>query len=649
MSIQFGKCNLDGRPVDHKDLDQVRPVLASYGLQNEGYYCKDNLGILIRPLHATKESRSEVQPHISASGHVITWDGRLDNRDDLLGQLAGSLSPNSTDLDIVAAAYERWGSDTFRKLIGDWALSVSDLRDRSIILAKDFMGTRHLYYSIEKDRVTWCTILDPLVLFAGHSLRLEEEYIAGWLSFFPATHLTPYTGIHSVPPSCFVCVANGMHHVTKYWDFDPAKRICYGADSEYEEHFRVVFATSVRRRLRSDHPVLAELSGGVDSSAVVCVADTLFCNGTADTPRLDTVSYYDDSEPNWNERPYFRKIEEKRGRTGCHIDVSPRVSHGTEVKNGLFAACPASQHCPTDAANQLAAFMVEHGHRVLLSGIGGDEVTGGVPTPTPELANLIATARLRTLAHQLKVWALNKRKPWFQLLWEATQCFFASLCDAPEHMRPAPWLQPGFIRRYRSSLTGYPQRIKVFGPLPSFQSNLHTLAVLQRQLSCDVLPLEPPYEKRFPFLDRELLEFLFALPPEQLVRPGQRRSLVRRALVGIVPSELLNRRRKAFAVRAPIRDILSAWNVCDRVNQRMTADLLGLIETKRFLENLSNAQRSSNPPIVALQRTILVETWLSNLLKQRLLSSAGHDNETVTAGLLKESRQSSSRGQFSLS
>src|SRR5262249_59217617 len=113
----------------------------------------------------------------------------------------------------------------------------------------------------------------------------------------------------------------GKQTVSKYWDFDPSKRISYPTDAEYEEHFRIVFGEAVRRRLRSDSPILAELSGGMDSSSIVCMADTIIARADAETPRLDTVSYYNDSEPNWNERPYFTKVEEKRRRTGCHIDV----------------------------------------------------------------------------------------------------------------------------------------------------------------------------------------------------------------------------------------------------------------------------------------------------------------------------------------
>src|SRR6202040_1086421 len=104
------------------------------------------------------------------------------------------------------------------------------------------------------------TIPDPLVLLAAKSFALEEEYIAGWLSFFPATHLTPYVGIHSVPPSCFVRLESGRQVCSRYWDFDSSRRIRYRSDGEYEEHFRSVFAKAVQRRLRSDTPVLAELS-----------------------------------------------------------------------------------------------------------------------------------------------------------------------------------------------------------------------------------------------------------------------------------------------------------------------------------------------------------------------------------------------------
>jgi asparagine synthase (glutamine-hydrolysing) len=621
MSVQFGRWNLDGKPVDQTYLAKVKPILAPYGPDDEGAYAKTNLSILYRAFHTTKESRRETQPHIARSGVVITWDGRLDNRAELVRLLRDTLTMSATDVSIVAAAYDEWGANCFSKLVGDWALSIWDAESRSLLLAKDPIGTHHLYYSIENDQVTWSTILDPLVLFASKSSALCEEYIAGWLSFFPAAHLTPYIGIHSVPPSSSVLIRNGQQTVAKYWDFHPSKQIRYRTDAEYEEHFRAVFGEAVRRRLRSDSPILAELSGGMDSSSIVCMGDTIIACGAAETPRLDTISYYDDSEPNWNERPYFTKVEEKRGRTGTHIDMGSRDRLKFEFDNHHFSATPGSGNArPSEASRQIAACMSSQGNRVVLSGIGGDEFTGGVPTPNPELANLLARGHFRTLAHQLKLWALNKRKPWVHLLFDAAREFFPpALVGFPKYKRPAVWLDPAFVKRNRAALTGYEDRTKLFGPLPSFQGHVSTVDVLCRQLACSGLSSDPPRENRYPYLDRGLLEFLSATPPEQLVRPGERRSLMRRALIGIVPDELLNRKRKAFVARSPMTAISNEWESLTEMSRNMISGSLGVVETECVSEILQKVRRGNEVPIVALMRTFGIELWLQNLQDFTLL------------------------------
>jgi asparagine synthase (glutamine-hydrolysing) len=635
MSVQFGRWNFDGKPVDRDYLEKAKASIAPYGPDDAGSYSKNNISILYHAFHTTRESRRETQPHVTASRAILTWDGRLDNRADLIRQLGGLVTVASTDVEIVAAAYEYWGSDCFAMLIGDWALSLWDPHTRSLILAKDPIGTRHLYYSFDSQQVTWSTILDPLVLFAGRTFALCEEYIAGWFSFFPAADLTPYIGIHSVPPSSSVLFRPGRHTVRKYWDFDPAKRIHYRTDGEYEEHFRAVFAEAVRRRLRSDSPILAELSGGMDSSSIVCMADTIIARGSAETPRLDTVSYYDDSEPNWNERPYFTKVEEKRGRTGCHIDVGKQEPMQFELDSDHFAATPGSGGRPNEAGRQFAACMTSQGNRVVLSGIGGDEVTGGVPTPTPELEDLLARGKLRGLAHQLKVWALNKRKPWFHLLFEATRGFFPpALVGVPKHKSPAPWLNPAFVNRSRAALQGYEIRLKFFGPLPTFQENLSTLNVLRRQLACDALSADLPREKRYPYLDLGLLEFLYSVPREQLVRPGQRRSLMRRALVGIVPEELLNRKRKAYVARAPLAAISAERTHFTNITQHMVSSSLRIVDPQGFLDVLQKIRHGQEVPTIAVIRTLGIESWLKNVSNHRILVGIGRDAENSLKDLM---------------
>jgi asparagine synthase (glutamine-hydrolysing) len=617
MSVQFGRWNFDGLSPAPGQIEEACQVLAPYGPDGGSSYSKGSVNILYLAFHTTRESRQEIQPYALKSGIVVTWDGRLDNRAQFIALLRDSLSPDSADVSVVAAAYERWGTDCFARLIGDWALSIWNPNERSVILAKDFVGTRHLYYSLDDEQLTWSTVLDPLILFTRKIFALEEEYIAGWLSAFPATHLTPYAAVRSVPPSSFVRIEVARHTLTKYWDFDPNQKIRYKSDAEYEEHFRTIFAESVRRRLRSDSPVLAELSGGMDSSSIVCMADALIARGSADTPRLDTVSYYDDSEPHWNERPYFTKVEEKRGRMGCHIDVNAENNFSRQCESYSFSASPGNSNSSSKAASQLATYITAQGNRVVLSGTGGDEMTGGVPTPLPELEDLLATAGLCDFCHQLKIWALNKKMPVFHLLFKTLRGFVpVASIRIPRNEQSTPWLTASFAKRHRNALGGYESRLRLFGPLPSFQENISTLDALRRQIACDALRREPLVEKCYPYLDRNLLQFLFSIPREQLVRPGHRRSLMRRALVGIVPEELLNRRRKAFVARSPATFIATQWTGLAETSQNTLLSSLGIVDQDALFAAVQKARHGQELPVVTLMRTLTLERWLRAVRNQ---------------------------------
>ncbi|HXA76819.1 MAG TPA: asparagine synthase-related protein [Candidatus Acidoferrales bacterium] len=597
-------------------------MLCPYGPDGQTSFSEGGLDLLYHAFHTTRESRLETQPHMTTSGAMLIWDGRLDNRVELIGSLGGSVSMGATDVSIVAAAYERSGTGCFAKLIGDWALSIWNPKHRSLVLAIDPVGTRHVYYAAEVGRFTWCTLLDPLILLAGKTFQLNDEYVAGWFSMFPAAHLTPYLGVQALRPASFLFVKDAKSSTQTYWNFDPDKRIRYRRDAEYEEHFCSVFTKAVRRRLRSDTPVLAELSGGMDSSSIVCVADNVIATEGAETPRLDTVSYFDDSEPNWNERPFFTKVEERRGRIGCHIDVGSRQLLRSDCEAGRFRATPVSASRPSETAREFLRCMTSQDHRVLVSGIGGDEVTGGVPAPAPELADLIARLQLRSLFHQLKAWSLSKRQPWIHLLGEALHGFCPSRLVGPlKHSRPVDWLYPAFARCHRDGLSGHERRLRLFGPLPSFQNNLNTLEGLRRQLACFVPPAEPAYEKRYPYLDRDLLEFIYAIPRQQVVRPGQRRSLMRRALAGTVPDELLNRKRKAFVTRRPRTAISAEWAQLVVLTENMVAASIGIIDSALYRRALEEARNGAEVAIVPLLRAIGVEMWLRNLVQWKVLTA----------------------------
>lgn len=618
MSVQGGVLNYEGKPADHNLVSQLCIATAQYGPDGGNSYFNGPLGMFYSAFHTTKESRLESQPGISKVGNVLTWDGRLDNRQELIPLLETDLSPQPTDIEIVLAAFERWGTECFRKLVGDWALAVWSQDTRVLTLAKDFVGSRHLYYTLTSNRVLWCTHLEPIVLLAGRAFRINEEYIAGYFAQFPAASITPYVGIQCVPPGTFVQIKKGIPQCRIYWNIDRNIKIRYHEDSEYEQHFRAVFKQAVTRRLRSDSPVLCELSGGMDSSSIVCVADAVIADGKAEAPGLNTISYYDDEEPNWNERPYIRKVEEKRLRKGFHIDLSKYRGHA-QLNPTYFSAVPGIDQTILEFERQWTTFASFGGHRVLLSGIGGDEVLGGVPNPLPELADLLAHFRLMQLFRQSKAWSLTKKRPWIHLLFQAINEFFlpSPISRSFEgNPRIAPWLAPDFVERNRRAFTmeiSHPRWCSA-----NQRVRLDALSHLQRYLAYRGPHLVGCHEVRYPYLDRDLFSFLFSIPRNQILRPTQRRSLMRRALADIVPHEILHRQRKAFVIRRLLVEMEANRILLQNRHGALLVEQVGLVHRPLLTKALAEARHGESKYAQQLRRTVLVELWLRSLQEHRL-------------------------------
>jgi asparagine synthase (glutamine-hydrolysing) len=610
MSVLFGIWNFDHAGITAEYLAGIRSALSSYSSDGKSEYSGCDIHLIHLPFHVTRESEGDTQPFVTLSGQVLLWDGRLDNQQELIGSLRKELRGDLSDAAIAAAALESWGTDGLRKLVGDWALSLWNPKEQSVVLAKDFLGARQLYYTVDRNSFAWSTLIDPLLL-PNKPFQLQEEYLAGWLSQFPAAQLTPFAGIHAVPPSSVVFFRRAKVTVRRYWDFDPGKRIRYRDDREYEEHFRNVFGESVRRRLRSSTPVLAELSGGMDSSSIVCMADALMAHGFVGTPRLDTISYFDDSETNWNEVPFFARVEQQRGRAGRHVALDFRTQWRSSFDHRSFAATPGSGVRLNDNGGYHQSLRSGE-YRVLLQGVGGDEVLGGVPAATPELADLLRAGNVRVFLRQLTAWALVCKIPVFHLFADTIRQFFL---PRRVSIGTIPWLRSDFARRNAEVLRGYDRRFTVFGPQPSFQANLAALDSLRRQLASRGLSPGEKVERRYVYLDRDLLEFLYAIPREQVLRPGQRRSLMRRALVGIVPDEILKRKRKAFITRAPVVTILQEWTYLQTLTDNMVCAHAGIVDAAAFRRSLGKASYGEDIPVVPALRTVLLEAWLAHLLR----------------------------------
>ena len=147
---------------------------------------------------------------------VLHWDGRLDNRNDLLLRLRDSLAGDNSNAAIARATYERWGVDGLVHLIGDWSVVIRDRANGATVLASDFAGVRPLYYHVHAGRVLWSSRLETLVAVTEIS-ELDEQYIAGFLMFGGCPNRTPYKGISSVPPGHAVCVSGEGTTIRRFW------------------------------------------------------------------------------------------------------------------------------------------------------------------------------------------------------------------------------------------------------------------------------------------------------------------------------------------------------------------------------------------------------------------------------------------------
>jgi asparagine synthase (glutamine-hydrolysing) len=624
MSVQAGIWNFEGRSVDRKLIEDLSESLRKQGPDSESRYVAGSFAMLYRPFHTTAESRREKQPYFSHRGFILTWDGRLDNRNELIPELRSELEADPTDVAIIAAAFDCWETDCFRRIVGDWALSIWKPQQRELILALDYMAIRHVFYYLRQDRIWWATDLAPLVLLSGDKFHIDDDYIAGYFAHDPDAHLTPYREIREVPAGQFVRIRDGKPFIERYWRFSPKSRIRYKTDAEYEDHFRLVFRQSVRRRLRSDSPMLAELSGGLDSSSIVCMADDILAQEGAKTPRLDTLSYYDKTEPHGDDWIYFKKIEEKRGRVGTHIDASRLGSDPASLECTEFNSLPGYLATGRRLEAERATVVEQGGYRSALSGIGGDEFMGGNPNPNGLLADLIVQFRFVSLAKQLMAWSLVKRRPWVQLLGEASaELLPASLARYfVKQAKVESWIERGFAKRTRIAvrLLDVDEHFGMW--LPTRRSSVGVVLLVSNKLAKLHSPVLALEEFRYPYLDQNLIEFILSIPASQSLRPGERRSLMRRSLAGIVPEEILARKTKQLGTRTPIITLGKNLKELQAAFASPISSQLGYVNHSVFLQEVNAAMNGQAIHIVRLYRTVSLELWLRDLTLRRLIDVA---------------------------
>lgn len=636
MSALAGILRRDGGPPQ-ASLARLSRSLRRLGPDGEAFAVSGPAGMVYRPFHTFSASRRWQQPLQDLRGRLLTWDGRLDNGADLASELGLSPALREDDPRLVLAAYERWGLGSLSRLIGDFALALWDPAETRLVLARDAFGARPLYYAAEPGSLAWASALGPLLERRGTGLpEIDEEFVADFLTFPNASERTPYEDIRSVPPGCALVAGRIGEELHCFWAFDPGRHILDAGDAEHEERFRELFREAVRVRLRAEGTVCAELSGGLDSSSIVCMADEILRAGEAEAGKLETISYVFDRATRSDERPFIRAVEEWRGRPGIHLreDDHPIL---TPLSEDARLEYPTFEHAFAARHEQVERTLRDLGARVLLSGDGGDQVTWGSVGLPLEPADLLSKLRLFGFLRSLRTWRRALDIPFVELLWEGT---IHPLL--PRRVRASSslvrsgipaWIDAGFQRRM--SLPSRRLGVRARGlPSDQFQAlMLHSCAAV---CSRGYFLLDGCIEPSYPFLHRPLVEFLLAVPLSQKIRPGENRSLMRRALRGLLPDEVASRNTKSGPSSAIYRGIAREWRWIETLLEAPRVAERGWVDAYLLRRDFERARHGAPVDIVLLVKVLTLELWLRSMERWSTSGSAawggGNDEVPVLTG-----------------
>ena len=282
MSGIAGILNLNGAPVDPHQLRKMADAMAYRSRDGQKIWHDGSIGLVHCHFWTTPEEVGEEQPVGSLDGrHWITADARIDNRDELIPLLTakGHLTKKiPTDAEVTLAAYQCWGEHCARHLVGDFAIAIWDAPARRLFMARDVIGLRQLYYALVDGVLYFGTAIGAVVaaLPRAPSLnrRVIEDYLRGRYSSWICQ--TVYEEILRLPPAhSLIAKGNGLSAPRLYYVFGSQPPPDCKTDQEWMEAFRALLDEAVRSRLRSNMPVGILVSGGLDSSAIACVAHDL--------------------------------------------------------------------------------------------------------------------------------------------------------------------------------------------------------------------------------------------------------------------------------------------------------------------------------------------------------------------------------------
>ncbi len=526
------------------------------------------VGLAHRRLGIVDLSEAANQPMTNEDKSLwLVFNGEIYNHCDLRAEL-DALRPHvwstdHSDAEVILHAFEQWGIECVERFRGMFAFALWDDRKRELWLVRDRIGIKPLYYSLHSDHVTFASEIKALLLDPSQRRAVDEEAFYHYLSFLttPAPH-TLFKGIKKVPGGTWIRIReSGKVTEHRYWDvLDHTESLVGVPEEELSDRLLFLLRDSVRLRKMSDVPVGVFLSGGIDSSTNVA----LFSEGEVNPVKTFSIGYQEEHTSSPSELHYAKMMAAYSGTDHFEKQLGIDDLLGFLEQMVYFQDEPvADPVCvPVYYVAQLAR---EHGVKVCQVGEGADELFWGYPSWKTAI-QLQALDRLPFLT-PLKNLAGNGLGFVGKAHSRLAELFRRSSCQQPLFWGGAE----GFTHAQKNRLLSSRLR-KSFSALSSWDSlsphwdrfsshasdphplNWMTYLDLQLRLPelllmrVDKMTMGVSLEARVPFLDHELVEFALSIPPSLKTKNGELKYLLKKAIQGLIPDQLLHREKQGFGV-----------------------------------------------------------------------------------------------------
>ncbi len=545
-----GIVSLEGQPVHEREIRDMCATIVHRGPDDDGFYCAAGVGLGMRRLSIIGLSSGHQPVHNEDGSIWVVFNGEIYNFQELRRQLEGRghVFYTQTDTEVIVHLYEEYGKRCVEHLRGMFAFALWDSVLQRLLIARDRLGIKPLYFGRVGGRLLFASELKSILELPEVERNLNWSAVAHLFTFLT----TPpdesiIEGIHKLEPAHLLIAEPGRPlAIERYWKVTFTPEFGRG-EGYFVNGVRELLEESVRLHMVSDVPVGAFLSGGLDSSAVVATAAAL----SRDPLQTFSIGF---KEPDYNELGYARTVAEQFGASHHELTLGPdsldQLSDLAWHLDEPFGDCSA---IPTWMVSKLAAKSV----KVVLSGDGGDELFGGYDKyvveqrerrtgflPGPARSALGAISRAMPEGMRGRNFLRHHSLPAAERYLDASTLF--------RHEDMLRLFQPEFAAQL-SSLPPSRQRLAALDSSGAWLSNLQELDInnylpLDILTKVDRMSMAHSIETRVPLLDHKLVEFAATIPAEMHLRGGATKYILKRAMRGILPDEIIDRPKKGFAI-----------------------------------------------------------------------------------------------------